>query len=170
MFQTLAGEFTNTFSQVPLSVAIARLFAAMLLGGVIGLEREWHEKPAGLRTHMLVSLAACLFIVLGRELAHIDFVGEGEMQIDPLRLIEATTQGVAFLAAGIIFTARGKVQNITTGASLWLSGAIGVACGAGQVPLAALATVMVLLVLAVLRLLESALGLRKEDTIDRKPG
>ena len=168
MIQTLSAELTNTFSQISLSAALVRLVAAMILGGLIGLEREWRAKPAGLRTNMLVSLAACLFILLGRDLAHVDFVGEGEMRVDPLRLIEAITQGVAFLAAGLIFTARGRVRNITTGASLWLSGAIGMGCGIGQIPLAALATVLVLIVLAVLGVLEKALGLQDSHTADRR--
>ncbi|MEQ9674153.1 MAG: MgtC/SapB family protein, partial [Roseovarius indicus] len=77
---------------------------------------------------------------------------------DPIRMIEAVTAGVAFLAAGLIFTSGGKVQNVTTGASLWLAGAVGLGCGAGQMPLAAMASVIVLVVLFALRQIEKWMG------------
>jgi len=146
---TILDELSGTFSAVPPVVAGTRLVTALVLGGIIGLEREHLHKPAGLRTHMLVSLAACLFIVVSQQLATVEF-GETEgLRVDPLRLIEAVTAGVAFLAAGLIFTSGGEVRNVTTGASIWLAGAIGLACGSGQIPLAALATVIVVVVLYV---------------------
>lgn len=151
--QEITNEFASTFSVVPAPVAFARLIAASVLAALIGLEREFLGKPAGLRTHILVSVAACLFIVLGREIAALDFGAEAQRN-DPLRMIEAVTAGVAFLAAGLIFTSGEKVQNVTTGASLWLVGAIGLGCGAGQMPLAAMTTVLVLVVLFVLRHVE----------------
>ncbi len=157
MFEQISQEFTRSFSVIPPEVAFARIVAAILLGGIVGLEREWREKPAGLRTHILVSVAACLFVLLGRELAAMDF-GAGEQRNDPLRMIEAVTAGVAFLAAGLIFTAGEKVRNVTTGASLWLVGGIGLGCGAGQMPLAAMATVVVVAVLLVLRRVERVMG------------
>lgn len=154
MLDALRAEFLGSFGAVPFEVATIRILAAILLGGLIGAEREWRRKPAGLRTHMLVSLAACLFHIVGMELARTDFGVVGDMQVDPLRLIEATTAGVAFLAAGLIFTAGGRVRNITTGASLWLAGAIGLAAGAGHIPLAMLATGLVLILLAVVAAIE----------------
>lgn len=167
MLETIIDEFSNTFSVVPWEVSITRLGGATLLGGIVGFERERRNKPAGLRTHILVALAACLFVIVGIELTQLQFGEESQMRNDPLRLIEAVTAGVAFLAAGIIFTSGGKVQNITTGASLWLCGAIGLACGAGQIPLAALTTLIVVLVLAVIRILEIDMGTHeptREDT------
>jgi len=157
MIDQIFKEFTGTFSTIPAPVAFARLMIAILLAGIVGFEREMRDKPAGLRTHILVSVAACLFIILGRELAAMDF-GEGEQRNDPLRMIEAVTAGVAFLAAGVIFTSGGKVQNVTTGASLWLAGAIGLGCGAGQMPLAAMTTAIVLLVLFLVRQFERVIG------------
>jgi putative Mg2+ transporter-C (MgtC) family protein len=143
----IRDELDRSFQAVPAAQATFRLLAAMLFGGAVGFERELNSKPAGLRTHMLVSFAACLFIVTGQELTRLSF-GEGEViQVDPLRLIEAVTAGIAFLAAGFIFTSQGQVRNVTTGVSLWLAGAIGVACGAGQVPLALLAATITILVL-----------------------
>ncbi|MGR3565188.1 MAG: MgtC/SapB family protein [Heliomarina sp.] len=158
MWDTIVDELTNTFSEVPLVVALTRMLAALVLGAVIGMEREWRRKPAGLRTHMLVSIAACLFILVSQHLGSLPFGVGNEVQIDPLRLIEAVTAGVAFLAAGVIFTSGDKVRNLTTGASMWLAGAIGLACGAGQAPLAALATLLVTAVLIGLRWLEKGMG------------
>ena len=142
--QQITEEFTSTFSV---------LLAASALAALIGLEREILDKPAGLKTHILVAVAACLFVVLGREIAALDF-GADAQRNDPLRMIEAVTAGVAFLAAGLIFTAGDRVRNVTTGASLWLAGAIGLGCGAGQMPLAAMATAIVLTVLFALRHVE----------------
>ncbi|ANT60928.1 MgtC/SapB transporter [Salipiger sp. CCB-MM3] len=162
MIEEILNEFRHTFSAVPAPAAFARLMAAVVLAGCIGLERERREKPAGLRTHILVSVAACLFVLLGRELAAMDFGGSSEQRNDPLRMIEAVTAGVAFLAAGLIFTSGGKVRNITTGASLWLAGAVGLGCGAGQMPLAAMTTVIVVTVLTLLRLVENRMGWGEE--------
>lgn len=158
MLEALQSDLTKSFFATSPSVAAMRLFAAIVLTGLIGLEREWQGKPAGLRTHILVGLAAALFVMLGQEVTHLDFGGTDDLRIDPLRLIEAVTAGVAFLAAGIIFTTQGQVRNITTGASLWLSGAVGLGCGAGQIPLAAMASGMVILVLLLLRQVERWLG------------
>ncbi|MEQ8901467.1 MAG: MgtC/SapB family protein [Roseovarius sp.] len=154
VIETITNELSGTFGAVPPIVAATRLVAALALGAVIGAERESKRKPAGLRTHMLVSMAACLFILVSQQLAALPFGAQDAMRVDPLRLIEAVTAGVAFLAAGIIFSSGGEVHNITTGASMWLAGAIGLACGSGQMPLAAMATGIVLVVLYVLRLLE----------------
>jgi len=151
--QQIISELTSTFSVVPAPVVFARLLAASVLAALVGLERELLDKPAGLRTHILVSVAACLFVVLGREIAALDFGAEAQRN-DPLRMIEAVTAGVAFLAAGLIFTSGDRVRNVTTGASLWLVGAIGLGCGAGQMPLAAMATAIVLTVLFLLRHVE----------------
>ena len=154
MFEQIVDELTGTFSAVPPSVAFARLLAAIALAACIGFERERRGKPAGLRTHILVSVAACLFVILGRELAAMEFGGD-EQRNDPLRMIEAVTAGVAFLAAGIIFTSGGKVRNTTTGASLWLAGAVGLGCGSGQMPLAAMTTLIVVVVLTIVRAFET---------------
>ncbi len=167
MIETILAEFTGSFSAVPVSVSATRLVAAMILGAVIGLERELRAKPAGLRTNMLVAIAACLFVIVGLELAELEFGDAGSKRADPLRLIEAVTAGVAFLAAGLIFTSGGKVRNITTGASLWMAGAIGLACGAGQVPLAAMATVIVVLVLMLLRWTERLMGTHDSGEVDQ---
>src|SRR5690606_28816869 len=102
------------------------------LGALIGVEREWRDRPAGLRTHMLVSLAAALFVIVAIELIHSDIISTvSEAQMDPIRVIEAVTAGVAFLGAGAIIRGRHDVHGLTTGTALWLAGGIGVACGTG---------------------------------------
>ena len=158
MLEALQTDLATGFRATGPGVAAMRRMAAIILSGSIGSEREWRGKPAGLRTHILVGLAAALFVMLGQEVTQLDFGGTDDKRIDPLRLIEAVTSGVAFLAAGIIFTAKGEVRNITTGASLWLAGAVGLGCGAGQIPLAAMASVMVVIVLMLLREVERLLG------------
>lgn len=148
--EILSAELSRSFTATPAPVVAARLFAAMMLGGLIGVEREMRDRPAGLRTHILVSVAACLFALISFEIMALS---EGRADVkatDPLRLIEAVTAGVAFLAAGTIFTAKGSVQGLTTGAGLWMAGAVGLSCGIGQYALAAMAAIGTLVVLSVL--------------------
>jgi putative Mg2+ transporter-C (MgtC) family protein len=161
MEETLAGiaaeidRHARPLETVPLATGLVRLGGALLLGAVIGLERELHDRPAGLRTHMMIALAAALFTLVGFELVAVQTEKEGALRYDPLRLIEAVTSGVAFLAAGSIIARGTTVKGITTGASMWLAGAIGLACGAGNLVLAAIATGLALAILLVLRLVET---------------
>ncbi|WP_241524060.1 MgtC/SapB family protein [Oceaniglobus indicus] len=148
MIDSILNEFGANFSANAPSVVAVRLLLALVLGGMIGMEREVARKPAGLRTHILVSVAACLFMLVSQELAILKFGDPDQMRVDPLRLVEAVTAGVAFLGAGAIFRADGEVRNITTGTSMWLAGAVGLACGAGQIWLAAMAAIMVVVVIA----------------------
>ncbi|MCK0167761.1 MgtC/SapB family protein [Jannaschia sp. S6380] len=154
MLGTIFEDMSGSFTVISPGVSAARLLLAVVLCGIIGFERERRAKPAGLRTHMLVGIAACLFIIVGQELGSLNYGTQTDVRTDPLRLIEAVTAGVAFLAAGIIFTAKGEVRNITTGASMWLAGAVGLACGAGQGLLAGMATIIVVTVIAVLGAIE----------------
>jgi len=154
MLSTLSAEFTGGFNVVPLPITILRMVAAIVLGGVIGWERHVHSKAAGLRTHMLVSLSACLFTLIAFELTGFSAVNPDAIRIDPLRLISAVTSGVAFLAAGTIIVAQHKVRGLTTGAGMWTAGAIGLACGSGHILLAIMASILALIVLALLRRIE----------------
>lgn len=130
-----------------------RLIAALVGGACIGLDRQWRNKPAGLRTHMLVALAAAVFCVLASELAA--GAQEHGADADPVRIIEAVTAGAAFLAAGTIIHGGRRVHGITTGTSIWLAAAIGTACGAGLYPLALVAVILSLVVLSLGALLET---------------
>lgn len=126
-----------------------RLLLAAFISGAVGYERESKGHSAGLRTHILTALAAAVFTLLAFGI----YNGHGRSG-DPIRIIEAVTQGVAFLAAGAIIQSRGQVHGLTTGASIWMAGALGVACGAGFYSLAAIAAAATLFVLRVLKWLE----------------
>lgn len=139
---------------LPFSVIMGRLFIAAFLGAIVGLEREWSRRPAGLRTHILICLATATIAILAIEITHVDDFAGQEIRIDPLRLLEATTAGVAFLAAGLIFYAKGGVHGLTTGAGMWLAGAIGLAVGLGFWQIAVLATILALFVLGALHMLQ----------------
>ncbi|CFX35939.1 MgtC/SapB transporter [Candidatus Filomicrobium marinum] len=131
-----------------------RLLLAAGLGGVIGIDRELKDRPAGLRTHMMVSLAAALFTIITFE---IFYQVRGEFpsgNVDPIRIIEAVTAGVAFLAAGSIIVSGRKIQGLTTGAGMWLAGAIGLACGGGYYYVAIVAVVISIVILAFVKRLE----------------
>ncbi|MGE4061688.1 MAG: MgtC/SapB family protein [Sphingomonadales bacterium] len=135
---------------LPFPVIAARLLFAALLGAVIGFEREWRQRPAGLRTHILICVAAATFAVLTVEIVHAPMFGGDSTRVDPIRIVEAVTAGVAFLAAGTILFARGEVQGLTTGAGMWLAGAVGVACGLGLWQIAVLGTAIVLVVMGLM--------------------
>lgn len=155
----MAGELVDLFAtRTPAWSILLRLGCACLLGFLIGIDREIRGRPAGLRTHMLVSLAAATFTLTAIEITAAFGKLEG-VQVDPLRVVEAITSGVAFLAAGMIIQARGKVIGLTTGAGMWLAGAIGLACGAGMLTLALSATLLVLLILRPMRRFERMLDL-----------
>jgi putative Mg2+ transporter-C (MgtC) family protein len=159
---------TSTFvsawrSWTPEGVIALRLVLACVLGGLIGLEREVGHHDAGLRTHILVSLGACVFTLVSWELyQHIRAI-EHPATGDPIRIIEAVTAGAGFLAAGIIFKSGAKVHGLTTGAGVWTAAAIGVACGAGAYAIAGITTALVLLVLFGLGLFKKRVGLDDES-------
>ncbi len=130
---------------------LVRMLSAIGLGAIIGFDREYLKRPAGLRTNVLVSLAAATFTVLTLELMKQSEAFAGtDSQTDPIRIIEAVTAGVAFLAAGSIIMSRGRVRGLTTGAGLWLAGAVGTACGMGSYSIAILATVLGVVILSLL--------------------
>jgi putative Mg2+ transporter-C (MgtC) family protein len=151
-------EFMNRFGQptwLPFSVIVGRLLLAAALGSIVGIEREWRDRPAGLRTHILICLATATIAILTIEITHVDVFAGQEIRIDPIRLVEATTAGVAFLAAGLIFFAKGEVHGLTTGAGMWLAGAIGLAVGLGFWQIALMATVLALIVLGLLQMVRT---------------
>nr|WP_238942288.1 MgtC/SapB family protein [Marinobacter sediminum] len=127
-----------------------RLLAAAGLALLLGLERELRGKPAGLRSHMLVSLGAAAFIIMGMHILLATAEGDPSARIDPTRIVEGIIGGIGFLGAGCIIQSRGNVQGITTGASIWISGAIGVACGIGTLALAGMVTLLALIIVTVL--------------------
>ena len=146
---------------------LAYVAVAMLLGAIIGLEREFKDKPAGLRTHMLVAGAAALLVSLGDVLtSHFQLeLGGQVVQADPIRIIEAVITGVSFLGAGTIIRSRagGQVEGLTTAASLLVAAAVGSCVALGQIILALGITVLVLITLRGLGFVEKWLARRKEQ-------
>jgi putative Mg2+ transporter-C (MgtC) family protein len=138
---------------------LVRVGLAIVLGGVVGFEREAARKPAGLRTHMLVAGAAALLVALGNLLVG-RFAQEANLNSDPIRILEAIVVGVSFLGAGTIFRREGTdvVEGLTTGASLLFTAAIAVGVALEQYVLCAGATVLVLLINRGLMFVDSVLG------------
>lgn len=145
--------------------AIGAAAYAMLLGGVIGYERELKNRPAGFRTHMLVAGAAALLMTMSH-LALQDPPEADEairLTADPLRLVEAVISGVAFIGAGTIFARKSgqQIAGITTAASLLMVAVIGLITGVGNFVLATAATVLTLAVLTVLNVVERLTGMKE---------
>jgi len=144
---------------------IGRVALAALFGGLVGLEREWAGKPAGLRTHMIVCAVAALLMSLGR-LAVAEFSTDsfGEaVRADPVRIIQATILGVSFLGAGTIFVHRPdeRVQGLTTAANVLLVTAIGLAAGLGMYIVAGGVTLLSAAILLLVRLVEIRMGVKR---------
>ena len=114
-----------------------RLIAAMVLGGVIGIEREFRSKDAGFRTHFLVALGSALFTVVSQ-------YGFGIDLKDSSRVAAQVVSGIGFLGAGTIIFQKNMVRGLTTAAGLWVTAAIGLACGTGLYVVAAITTTLVL--------------------------
>jgi putative Mg2+ transporter-C (MgtC) family protein len=149
-------EFFNAYA-VQLQI-LEHIALAMLMGAVVGLEREFADKPAGLRTHMLVAGAAALLVSLGTILVQ-DFETEMQQTLvrsDPLRIIEAVITGVSFLGAGTIIRRNGAqgIQGLTTAASILFVAAIGMTIALSQLMLAAGVTVLLLVTLRLVRIVE----------------
>lgn len=153
----------GTQTTLDLSAIVVRLLIALTCGAAIGFEREWRSHAAGLRTHILVCLSAAIVAILTIEIAHHPAFDREEVRIDPLRLVEAVTAGVAFLAAGMIVYAKGRVTGLTTGAGLWFAGSIGLSCGLGFWQIELIATVFALTVLWLVNLLEKRLPTTGDD-------
>lgn len=133
---------------------ILRLAFALLIGGTVGLEREVRNKPAGLRTHMLVSFGSALFVLVPIQL------GIVEMDPDPLsRVIQGITAGIGFIGAGVILHdsqhEKLTVRGLTSAAAIWVSSALGIVAGTGLWSLGAIGAVMALLTLQLVKRMES---------------
>lgn len=122
---------------------VGRILLAVALGGVIGFEREIKHRPAGLRTHMLVSLGATIFTLTSVSFA-----------IDPARIAAGIVTGIGFLGAGSIISTRGHMHGITTAATLWIVASIGLSVGVGQYWIAIISTVLVFGILQIKRVEE----------------
>lgn len=106
-----------------------QLLLAVLLGGLVGLEREYKGKHAGLRTYALVCLGSALFTIIAFEVSQV-FLETPGVSVDPTRVIQAVATGIGFIGAGVIIFQKNIIKGLTTAASLWVVAAIGVAIGA----------------------------------------
>ena len=141
---TLREEFSDLPDAAGVTRITVRLLLAAVLGGLLGLEREQQGKAAGLRTHMLVSLGAALFVLIPQQ--------AGVSDTDLVRVLQGLITGVGFLGAGTIIKGRGEedVKGLTTAAGIWLTAAIGMAAGMGREATAILSTFLALLILSVI--------------------
>jgi putative Mg2+ transporter-C (MgtC) family protein len=130
-----------------------QLILAAFLGGVVGLEREYKRKEAGLRTYALVSLGAALFTIITLEFSHA-FLGKPGINLDPLRVVQAVAIGIGFIGAGLIIYRQFYVEGLTTAAGLWVAAAIGLAVGVKLYLLSVFVVLVAIGILAGLRLLE----------------
>jgi putative Mg2+ transporter-C (MgtC) family protein len=130
---------------------LLNLLLAVAFGAIVGIEREISHKPAGLRTHMLVSLGACLFTMMSTSFG-----------AQPAQVAGGIVAGIGFIGAGTIWAEKDKVQGITTAASLWATAAIGLTTGTSDYPLASIVTLLVFLILLSNRFLKRA-GLEEDQ-------
>lgn len=144
IYGTLRQEFADVPNVGELTRILVRLTMAVVLGGLIGMEREWAGKAAGLRTHMMVALGSALFVLVPLQAG----VTLGDMS----RVLQGLTAGIGFIGAGAIIKLNSEedIRGLTTAASIWTVAAIGVACGLGRESTALVATLFGLLILQVL--------------------
>ena len=150
--QTIAAEFSDVPDAAQATRIIVRLGVAAVLGGMLGWEREHAGKAAGVRTHMLVSMGAALFVLVAQQ--------AGISAADNSRVLQGIVAGVGFLGAGTILKgdALEQVKGLTTAAGIWLTAAIGVAAGLGLESTAVLSTLLALVVLWVIPMLHDAIS------------
>jgi putative Mg2+ transporter-C (MgtC) family protein len=140
-----------------LAHVVIRLLAATLLGGLIGIQRESTRKPAGLRTHVLVSVATAAFVIAG--------TGSGMSSDGVSRVIQGIITGIGFIGAGAILklSHEHEIKGLTTAASVWMTAAIGVTVGLGSLGIALMIAVLALVILSLARLERSIEERRKKD-------
>ncbi len=133
---------------------LLRLIAAMLMATVFGWEREYRDKPAGLKTHILLALGSATLTTIAFQFSLSHDYDRPSVEYDPFRLIQGILAGIGFLGAGTIIQGNGDVEGLTTAATLWTVTALGVACGMGYLTIAATTTVLGLVVLVAVKSFE----------------
>jgi putative Mg2+ transporter-C (MgtC) family protein len=154
---TLAEQFSDIADAPQFTRFIVRLLLAVILGAAIGYERERHRRAAGLRTHMLIALGVALVVIAGEQ--------AGLEPTDLSRVLQGILAGIGFLGAGAILK-QGETEHIkglTTAASVWATSAIAIAAALGRASTAVIATIIALLILAVLAPLERRMRTKTPD-------
>lgn len=149
---------------IPYFEIILRLILSAILGGLIGMEREISNRPAGLRTHILVTIGSSLIMLVSIDGFYI--LGKGVLSGDPARLAAQVVSGIGFIGAGTIMRTGNNIMGLTTAASLWVSAGIGLAIGAGYYLGAIVTAAIVLLTLMSLGVLEKKKLMRKYKGIE----
>jgi len=149
---------------------LSRLVVALLIGGAIGLEREFRGKPAGMRTNMLICVGSCLIMIISIEIAR-----SAVQTSDPGRIAAQVVTGIGFLGAGTIIRSRFHIVGLTTAATIWALSAIGLAVGAGYLPLAAVTALLITATLIFIGYIENQFERKRshhivEVTLDRGEG
>lgn len=144
--------------------ALVRVGAAALAGAVVGIDRELKAKPAGVRTHMLVSIGAALFMTGGLLVYERGGGGASGLRLDAV--IGSIVTGVGFLGGGLILHVKERVGGVTTAAGVWVTAALGMLCGAGFFLLAAGGAVLAALVIGLLLRLEERLEAKRPNEVD----
>lgn len=139
---------------------ILRISIAAILGGIIGLERNYRAKEAGFRTHFLVALGSALFMIMSQYGVALDMTDTEKISFDPSRIASQVVTGIGFIGAGTIILQKHVVRGLTTAAGLWVTSAIGLACGSGLYVLATAATLFVLICLEILSVVLDRFGTR----------
>jgi putative Mg2+ transporter-C (MgtC) family protein len=159
------AELTQSIPDAQHLVRVSlRLFIALVVGGLVGLQRELTHKPAGLRTHMLLALGTAFLVITAEE--------AGMSKSDLSRVLQGLVTGIGFLGGGAILklTAEHEIHGLTTAAGIWLTATVGAAAGLGQLALAVVGVCLGLLVLAAFVKVEKRLGNRAyKDAANRKP-
>lgn len=158
---TVQAEFSDLPDAEQFTRVLVRLTMAMLLGALIGYERELSDSAAGLRTHMLVALGSALFVLAPQQ--------AGIEPADLSRVLQGVVAGIGFLGAGAVLKlkADGEIRGLTTAASIWATAAIGITAGLGLEATAVLATLMVLVILHALFRFSHSLDERKQRREER---
>jgi len=134
---------------------ISYMMFAAFLGSLIGLEREIHGQPAGLRTHMILSTGAALAAILS--ISYSKFLSNPDMPSDPGRIVAQVVSGVGFLGAGAIMKMGVTVKGLTTASSLWTTAIVGIACGSGYLEIASATALLVFIILTIINKVEKSL-------------
>ena len=146
--------------EVTLLAVVIRIILAILIGGLIGLERELKNRPAGLRTYMVVSLGACLIMLTNQYVSQVFATG------DPVRMGAQVVSGIGFLGAGtIMVTRRNQIKGLTTAAGLWTAAGVGLAIGVGFYEAAVIGGVAVYLIMTLMQIIDKQVQ-RKSKSLE----
>ena len=140
-------------------VHLPKIMLAILCGAIIGFERQIHDKPAGLRTNILIATGSCIFVILSYEIAAAANIA------DPGRIAAQIVTGIGFLGAGTIIQSKGTVRGLTSAATIWVVASIGMASGMSLYYLAIFVTLVIVSVLFILGKVERVMGVKTQKTV-----